>query len=413
MRGAFGPIFALALAVACLGCARPLSADDNGDKVDPAYTVEPAYILEPAPEIVLTYWSALHDSGIDDLWATIETMLDTPLPGELGGARLGLTWLQLIDFYRGKQAFERKFAASEGLGPVFNDVSCGSCHRAPVLGGGGRDMVDGITVHGPPETGGDTMGVRKHAVPGRENEIVRGRTEKLRTPPLYGFGLLDAVPDAAIDANVDEGDRNGDGIIGLRGQRHGTDGKLKPTRFGQKANEWNLRTFMAGALFDEMGVTSTARRHPLPDDDGVADPEVRITFIDALDAYVRNLARPPRAPKTAQSERGKQLFAAIGCVGCHRPTLGNLSGAYTDLLLHDMGPALDSGLKDGVATGRHWRTMPLWGLRFRERFLHDERAASIDSVATMHKGEATKPAAAYLALPQDARADIAAFLRTL
>jgi CxxC motif-containing protein (DUF1111 family) len=364
----------------------------------------------PAHTAIDDIW---HDLRLDEFSAIMRQVPGSPQPDALGGPRSGLSWRGLIDFYDGKAAFEYKFTAATGLGPVYNDVSCGSCHRAPVIGGGGRDMRDGILVHGPPETDGDAMGVRKSAIEGHTKERAQGPTARLRTPPLFGFGELDAISDSAIDANVDSTDANRDGIRGVRGQRYGGNGKRGSTRFGQKANEWNLRRFVAGALFDEMGVSSTVRRNPVGDRDAVPDPEVPSTFIDRLDSYVRNLARPPRGPVTADSKKGAQLFDNLGCTGCHRPSLGSVTGAYTDLLLHDMGKALDSGIKDGVATGRMWRTMPLWGVRFRKAFLHDERVRSYDKVLEQHDGEAARPARAYGALPPQSRALIAAFLNSL
>ncbi len=374
---------------------------------------QPRYLVEVKRPQSQGLVAAYADLRIDKMVRVMSALAPSPAPGELGGPREGMDWRSLLDFFDGKLAFARRFTAQQGLGPYFNDVSCANCHRAPVDGGGGRDMNDGIIIHGPPETNGDAMGKRKHAVAGYQKESAHGKTGRLRTPPLFGLGLLDAVDDAVIDANLDPGDSNGDGIVGVRAKRYGARGVVRPSRFGQKANEWNLRRFVAGALFDEMGVTSTARRQPVADDDKVADPEVPVAFIDRLDAYVRNLARPARGPITKAVLAGEKLFHKLGCVGCHRPQLGSLKGAYSDLLLHDMGPLLDNGLKDGFATGRHWRTMPLWGIRFRARYLHDERAGSYDEVLSFHKGEALKPATAYLALPAASRRLIGAFLDSL
>lgn len=374
---------------------------------------EPAYLTEPPTPAPSGLAAAMAELRVDKLANVMEAVATAPAPGQIGGPRAGLGWQALADFYDGFLAFHRAFAANDGLGPVYNDVSCGACHRAPTAGGGGRDMGDGITVHGPPETNGDAMGVRKHAVAGHRRELAHGKTARLRTPPLYGLGELDAIPDATIDANVDAADRDGDGVIGLRGVRYGRGGKPGVTRFGQKANEWNLRRFIAGALFDEMGVTSTVRRQPLPDRDAVSDPEVSSSFIDRLDSYVRGLARPPPAAPTKRTEAGEKRFADLGCTACHRPVLGEVKGAYTDLLLHNMGPALDSGLKDGIATGRHWRTAPLWGLRLRPRLLHDERAGSIHEAVAHHKGEASRASAAFFRLNDAERAEVEAFLLSL
>ncbi|HAN30194.1 MAG TPA: hypothetical protein DCQ06_01225 [Myxococcales bacterium] len=364
----------------------------------------------PAPEAGLP--AAFVDLRIEKLALAWNEVLDSPGVGELGGPLHTSSWRDLLDFYDGRVAFKRVFRADEGLGPTFNDVSCASCHSAPVIGGGGADMAQGITVHGPPWTGGDAMGLRKHAIEGVEKERAAGKTARLRTPPLFGLGLLDQVSEQDRQRLEDPEDRNGDGIRGRRGYRNG-EGQQRPSRFGQKANDWDLRTFLAGALVDEMGVTNTARREPRADSDAVADPEVSEVFIDRLDAYVRQLAPPQRGPSTPSSLKGRQLFAEIGCTGCHKAQLGPVKGAFTDLLLHDMGPSLDSGLKDGVATGAMWRTAPLWGLRHRKRYTHDERAASIAEVMALHLGEAKGPSRRFLGLPQADQAAIIAFLNTL
>jgi CxxC motif-containing protein (DUF1111 family) len=349
---------------------------------------------------------------IDALARAWDEVLTAPAPGELGGPALGLDWRQLIEFYDGRLAFKRVFTAADGLGPTYNDVSCASCHSHPVIGGGGAGPDDAITVHGPPWTEGDAMGLRKHAIAGREREVAAGKTATLRTPPLFGLGLLDAVPEAAREAREDPDDRDGDGIRGVRGFRHG-DGVRRPSRFGQKANDWDLLHFSAGAMVDEMGVTNAVRRDPRGDDDGVSDPEVDAAFVLRVYGFVRYLGRPQPLARDAEAERGAARFEAIGCTGCHAPSLGDTAGAYTDLLLHDMGPALDSGIKDGVATGSQWRTAPLWGFRFRKRYLHDDRAADLDAVLAHHGGEAARPAQAYRGLPSTQRAAILAFLRTL
>lgn len=370
-------------------------------------------LVRPAPTAVVPGWVAAWDDlrfdALVRIWPTLHT---APTPGTLGGPRAGLNWRTLIDFYDGRLAFMHTFTVEEGLGPRFNDVSCAACHSHPAIGGGGRDMKQGITVHGPPWTQGDAMGLRKHAIPGFQRAKAAGKTAQLRTPPLFGLGLLDLVPESARKALEDPKDSNGDGIRGVRAFRSGNRIK-KPARFGQKSNDWNLRTFLAGAMVDEMGVTNTVRREPRGDSDKAADPEVSTAFVLRVDAYVRNLAAPSRGPITPAVKAGEAIFSRLNCVGCHRPQLGPTRGAYTDLLLHDMGPLLDSGLKDGSATGAQWRTAPLWGLRHRTRYLHDERAGSIDEVLAFHQGEATGPATNYRALTKADKAALHIFLGSL
>jgi uncharacterized integral membrane protein (TIGR00698 family) len=87
---------------------------------------------------------------------------------------------------------------------------------------------------------------------------------------------------------------------------------------------------------------------------------------------------------------GARLFRSIGCAKCHVPTLpagGKELTLYSDLLLHDMGPALDDKIVQGDAEGRDWRTAPLAGLGLRKRYLHDGRAATLRDAIVAHGGE--------------------------
>ena len=129
--------------------------------------------------------------------------------------------------------------------------------------------------------------------------------------------------------------------------------------------------------------------------------------------------------------RGRGIFDAIGCAGCHVPSFitGDAPGfpeisrqsihPYTDLLLHDMGPDLADGRSDGEATGREWRTPPLWGIGLvgsvngHTRLLHDGRARGIDEAILWHGGEAERSRGIFLRLSSDDRNALLAFLRSL
>jgi CxxC motif-containing protein (DUF1111 family) len=159
------------------------------------------------------------------------------------------------------------------------------------------------------------------------------------------------------------------------------------------------------AYLNEMGITSPnfpvencpigdcslLRCSPVPDleDDG--------TGVQAFTDFMRLLAPPLRGPITPEARDGEQVFARIGCAGCHVPTwtagssdVKAISGAtfhsYSDFLLHDMG-ALGDGIEQGQASGTEMRTMPLWGLRVRQSFLHDGRADSIEGAILGHEGQ--------------------------
>ena len=247
------------------------------------------------------------------------------------------------------------------------------------------------------------------------------------TPDVFGFGLLDAVSDATILANADPDDRNKDGISGRPNRFF--DGRLG--RFGRKAFLPNLREFNAGAFVIEQGITN-----PLSPDEGaiggnpipagvdpVPEPEISQQAVDAADAFVRFLA--PLAPLrfTEAAKRGRKIFSNIGCAKCHLPKLKSGDhpvralrnkevAAYTDLLLHDMGPGR-ADICLGLATPSEFRTEPLMGLRLSKTFLHDGRASSIEETIRLHGGEGAASRDKFQKLSDADRQAVQAFLKSL
>ena len=132
--------------------------------------------------------------------------------------------------------------------------------------------------------------------------------------------------------------------------------------------------------------------------------------MQALTAFVAALPAP--APRGLREPEGKAVFEATGCGACHVPALGRVP-LYSDLLLHDMGRALDDGFVQGVARGAEWRTAPLWGLSDRPRYLHDGRATALEAAIVAHGGEAGRAVRRYAALPDAKRRALLAFLRAL
>jgi len=247
------------------------------------------------------------------------------------------------------------------------------------------------------------------------------------TPDLFGFGLLDAVPDAVILALADPDDRDGDGISGRPNRFF--DGRLG--RFGRKALVPTLREFNAGAFVVEQGITNpevlseeTVGGQPIPPGvDPVPEPEITEKALEATDAFVRFLAPPAPLKLTRVATQGRDIFSRIGCHRCHVPTLKTgdhavkaLSNrevaAYTDLLLHDMGPEL-ADICLGLATPSEFRTEPLMGLRLSERFLHDGRAGSTEEAIRLHGGEGAAARDKFGALSSAARQALLEFLKSL
>jgi CxxC motif-containing protein (DUF1111 family) len=149
---------------------------------------------------------------------------------------------------------------------------------------------------------------------------------------------------------------------------------------------------------------------------------------DALVAYVGNLPAPTgKSPARLQESKpvseGRSLFEGAGCATCHQARLGDIDGIYSDLLLHEMGPALsDSGGYYGTSEpnsstngvkSQEWRTPPLWGFRDSGPYLHDGRAENLEEAVALHGGEATNSAKRFFKLLPAERLRVQAFLRSL
>ena len=240
----------------------------------------------------------------------------------------------------------------------------------------------------------------------------------MRTAPdLFGFGLLDAVADATLLALADPDDSDGDGISG----RVARDFSGNIGRFGRKALTPSLLEFNEGAFPTEQGVTDPAVPEegtvgqPLPPGvDPAPDPELDGERVRLADAFVRFLAPPAPMKLSGAGRRGRVVFAEVGCARCHVPALRTGANpvkalsykevrAYSDLLLHDMGPELADICFGPVATPSEFRTEPLMGLRLAERFLHDGRAESLEEAILAHGGEASASRSAFQALPPEDR----------
>jgi len=264
-------------------------------------------------------------------------------------------------------------------------------------------------------------------------------------PPLVGLGLLEAVPEADLLALADPDDRDGDGVRGrVNLVWDAARGAFAVGRFGLKANQPSLRQQNAGAFDGDLGLTSTlfpyhgctaaqtACRAAAGEGAGDTKPELSDEQLDLVTLYTRALAVPVRRNADDPLVRvGEGLFAAIGCAACHTPTLrtgpspalpelaGRTIHPYTDLLLHDMGEGLADGRPDFQATGRQWRTPPLWGLGLtavvtdRPTYLHDGRARSLLEAILWHGGEAEPAREAVRRMPSLNRKALLAFLGSL
>ncbi len=391
-------------------------------------------------------------------------------------------------FLSGQVAFQHNFTPAEGLGPVFNDTSCQNCHgqAGGVVGGG--DTTGVASTHDVTQIGFDNQGyydplrylggplleinsiasdgvscsLAGETVPSKAN-IISIR----HTPPVFGFGLIDAIPDYEILSRENLGVDGVRGIANWGSEMQGLDtptanfppdqlfGSPRVGRFGWKSQTPTLQQFAAEPFNTELGVSSaffpqehspTGIKAPsaLPAGCEVATTEPNdLNATTAFDLYHFQalLAPPPRGPTTRESLAGEAGFFAIGCATCHVPQMQtgpvyhmlNADGtdvrvpqlenqtvhAYSDFLIHDMGPTLADnngttvGRVMGRARGFHWRTTPLWGFRFKDAYLHDGRTDDAKAAILAHGGESTNSVTRFSHLSSREQDDIVAFINTL
>ena len=337
-------------------------------------------------------------------------------------------------FDAGRAQFETAETPATGLGPVFNADACAACHRGPTAGGSSATFVtrfgrikagafDPMTEFGGPVVQANGIVVDGCSVPGEvpppEAEVVTRRD----TPPLYGLGLVETIPDRDILRLADPDDANHDGI---RGRPNFV--RTRVGRFGWKAQVATLRQFVASAYLNEIGITSPDFPGEMPPQGGpvvcdtVPDPEDDGTRIDAVTRFLLLLAPLPRAERVGAVRAGRAVFRRIGCERCHTARLhvgrthpvaalrGRPVPLFSDLLLHDMGLGLADGVAQGFAGERDFRTAPLWGARTSAPYLHDGRAATLEEAILAHDGEAGPARARFAGLSPAARAALLAFL---
>ncbi|GFM52145.1 lipoprotein [Pseudomonas cichorii] len=264
-------------------------------------------------------------------------------------------------------------------------------------------------------------------------------------PPMIGLGLLEAIPEAAILANADPDDKNDNGISG-RPNWVWDDAQQKVVmgRFGWKAGQPTLNQQNAHAFAGDMGLTTRLKTaddctpaqtdcRNAPNGNGPdGEPEVSDNILRLVEFYTRNLAVPARRNvDDPQVLAGKNLFFKAGCQQCHTPQFTTRADAaepelanqvirpYSDLLLHDMGEGLADNRTEFQASGREWRTPPLWGMGLTEtvsghtQLLHDGRARNVMEAILWHGGEAQAAQRQVLAFDADQRAALLAFLNSL
>jgi CxxC motif-containing protein (DUF1111 family) len=414
---------------------------------------------------------------------------------DAGAPLANLTPPQMAAFIAGKEDFEEAENAEEGLGPTMNLDSCGGCHSHPNIGGtsppvnpqvafankaGATNKLPSfIRANGPVREarfvrnadGSPDGGVHAlFTISGRSDapgcnvaqpdfaaELSR-RNVVFRIPtPVFGAGLIEAIPDGEIlrnQAALTAAKQN----LGIRGRpnlvlalgaisgqanKNGNDGTAG--RFGHKAQNKSLLIFSGEAYNVEMGISNGAfpterdetegcHYATLPNSDSTLDgttPSAVLSSVERFTLFMRFLAAP--TPSTtvpggsASITRGRQAFSETGCVLCHTPSMKTYNASvaalrdqtvnlFSDLLLHDMGVGLADGVRQGQASGREFRTAPLWGLGQRLFFLHDGRTNDLKQAIFEHfsdGSEANLVVRRFVALPDTQQQDLLNFLRSL
>lgn len=397
-----------------------------------------------------------------------------PGPAAAGGTFLTSSTDQIAFFNQSLGRFQAIDSVSgtiekgSGLGPTFNGTSCAMCHSQPAMGGSSPGPsspqnpvqnpqvavanVDGATNSIPSfiRSDGPVREARfilnaNGSLDGGVHDLftIAGRTDApgctlaqppferqlaannviFRIPtPLFGLGLVENTPDAALQANLWSTQALRSLLkIGGTFNTSGNDGTI--TRFGWKGQNKSLLMFAGEAYNVEIGTSNelfSTERSAVPGCVFNAGPEDASNMANGnssspnygtsagtisemssdvvnFAAFSRMLAPPTQGASTPSTQNGAQLFNKTGCSLCHSPSLTASAGVYTgggptsyqpfsDFALHHMGPRLADGIVQGVAGPDEFRTAPLWGLGQRLFFLHDGRTSDLLHAILAHAG---------------------------
>lgn len=383
-------------------------------------------------------------------------------------------------------------AARDGLGPLFNANSCISCHPNNVKGklfskenSTNRSLLARISVPKnqskkhqdifykkgfiPEKTYGEQLAINGiFGVPFEGNiklefeekivEFSDGEKVILQKPKyslenlnygemeedviisyrlaqsLNGIGLISLILDEEILKNVDEDDKNQDGISGKANFVYSAlSQKYELGRYTHKASVANLKEQVAFAASNDIGLTTTIEPEKKctkyqkecldapKAKDSIDLPDFRL---DAITYYLENLKTYSANKDTKEYKEGFPIFEDLSCNKCHissfKTKLGFEISPFSDFLLHDMGEDLADNRVEFSALGNEWRTAPLWGNKINKltnkdeaRLLHDGRAKTLEEAILWHGGEAQKSKDAFLNLEKSKRDKLIKFLEEL
>ena len=388
------------------------------------------------------------------------TGYSTPTYEDGPGTRSTGNGMTAPDVFADDQAtFEEVDGVDKGLGPTFNARSCAECHQTPVTGGssqvsefriGHRDSHGRFVNPTLMVNHGQTAIASRSLVNDRsvcaEAQAVAPTSENIRTfrmsLSILGDGFIEAIPDSTLLAIAQQQRAQTRGNIAGQAIQvpvlEGPAGTTRVGRFGWKGQQASLLSFSADAYLNEQGITSRL----LPTDvtnlcDTVADPEDVDNDIDHFAAFMRGTLAPPvdaTVMATRDAQIGRQLFSQIGCATCHvtsittAPTGTVLNGGtftvpdalgnktihpYSDFLLHNIGTGDGIQQNGPPETANKLRTPPLWGLRTRDRLMHDGLSATRENAIARHGGEATFVTNNFMRLSSNQKAQLLKFLSGL
>jgi CxxC motif-containing protein (DUF1111 family) len=337
----------------------------------------------------------------------------------------------------------------DGIGPVFNNTSCVSCHQSPLgqVGTGSQitelraGHFNGISFVDHP--GGSLINDRANDRAIQEHVFSGNEVQTLRiTLSLAGDAFVESIDSntlAAISANQAAAQRGT--VIQVPVLEAG--GTVRVGRFGWKNQHASLLSFSGDAYVNEMGITS--RLFPTENTsvgtvvqggqfDGKADPEDTNNDIDAFTLFMRSMKAPPRGPITGAVTTGQAIFSGIGCAVCHvaaintapagtvinggafvvPPALGDKTiHPFGDFLLHDVGTGDGIVQNGGQGTRNQVRTAPLWGIGARTRFMHDGASVTVTAAIQRHANQAATARNNFNALSAANQANVLAFIFSL
>ena len=366
-------------------------------------------------------------------------------------------------FARDQQVYEKNETVADGLGPVYNATSCVVCHQNPnsgaasqitelrvghndangnfvnptILINDGKDMITGRSIVDDRAIGPEAQ---EH-IPATEN--IRTLRAALNT---LGDGFVEAIDDGTLIAIAEKQPELTEGKVHgevVQAPIFEAPGQTRVGRFGWKDQHGSLLSFIADAYLNEMGITNRLRPTEVtqvlntttgindqPDDLGLAD-------IDHFAQFIRGTKVPPRDAALAATPaalKGGELFRRVGCNVCHVESITTApagtvidGGMFTvpealgDKIIHPFSDFLihDIGTGDGIVqvgpqdTANKLRTVPLWGLRTKARFMHDLKSLSLENAVSRHDGEAHDPANRFKELSPEDRAALITFLQSL